>query len=273
MRVHFTKMHGAGNDFVLLDARADAIELNGDQIRLMADRRFGIGCDQLLVVTAAENADLGYRIFNADGSVAQQCGNGARCVAAYVWRDGGADGDPLTLASAAGPVEARRVDDGVAVRLGVPVLRPDDIPFHAETEQPAYTMDVDGTALSLGAVSMGNPHAVLFVDSAATADVAGLGAKVSRHERFPEGANVGFAEVESRDAIRLRVFERGVGETLACGSGACAAVVAGRTQGRLAERVRVRLPGGDLGIYWPGPGEPVTLSGPTSFVFEGTIEI
>jgi diaminopimelate epimerase len=269
--LRFAKMEGAGNDFVVLDLTADIAEPDAALARRLADRHFGIGCDQILLIEAASSAAaaFGYRILNADGSIAGQCGNGARCVALYLReRHGLADG--AVLDSPAGPVQVRFVDAGrIELSLSKPRFEPADIPFVAAQSAAIYAITVDGRELELSVLSMGNPHAVLLVDDVATAPVASLGPAIEQHARFPDRCNVGFAQILEPGHIRLRVYERGVGETLACGSGACAAVVALRRRGLVAATVAVDLPGGRLEVRWRGPGDPVYLIGPARFVFEG----
>ncbi len=276
MRLHFTKMHGLGNDFVLIDATQQAIVLTPDQVRRLADRRYGVGCDQILIVESAHaaDADFHYRIYNADGGEVEQCGNGARCFARYVREAGLSDKAVLNVETAAGLIRLHTEADGqITIEMGVPRLEPVEIPFDAPSRAMRYHLDVDDTMLEIGAVSMGNPHAVLRVDNVDSAPVATLGPRIESHSRFPQRTNAGFMQVLTRDHIRLRVYERGAGETLACGTGACAAVVAGHVQGLLDNRVSVDLPGGQLVISWAGEGEPVFMTGPASRVFEGIIEI
>ncbi len=281
MRLEFTKMNGLGNDFVVIDATRQPFALNAAQIRRIADRRRGIGCDQLLVVEppSAAGADFDYRIFNADGGEVEQCGNGARCFARFVRQRGLSDKREIPVNTAAGKILLRIESGGrVRVDMGAPRLEPRDIPFTAAQRAASYALEVDGREYSIGAVSMGNPHAVLCVDDVDSAPVQRLGAAIESHPRFPARANVGFMQVLARDAIRLRVYERGVGETQACGTGACAAVVAGRLRGLLDEAVRVQLPGGELDLRWAGECAasgiaPVLMSGPTESVFEGVIEL
>ncbi len=278
MRIPFVKMHGLGNDFVVIDARDWSRPLAAEQIRHVAHRRTGIGCDQVLVVaerSARGAADFALRIYNSDGSEAEQCGNGVRCVALFLHRRGLASGSQLVLDTAAGPVRCHlRGGHEVAVDMGRPRFDPEEVPFLAQQRASSYALDVDSERCSIGAVSMGNPHAVLEVDEVSTAPVASLGPAIQRHERFPKAANVGFMQVIDPGHIRLRVYERGAGETLACGSGACAAVAVGRDRGLLAEVVAVDLPGGRLRVSWSGDEEqPVWMSGPATWVFEGTIEV
>jgi diaminopimelate epimerase len=269
-------MHGLGNDFVVVDAVRQRVDLNALTIRRLADRRLGIGCDQVLLVEPARltGTDFHYRIFNADGGEVEQCGNGARCFARFVREAGLTDKTEIPVGTAAGPIRLFIEPDGqVRVDMGVPVLEPALIPFVAEAQAAVYDLSVDGQAFAIGAVSMGNPHAVLLVEDTVGAPVARLGPRVESHPRFPKRVNAGFMQVLSPEHIRLRVYERGTGETLACGTGACAAVVSGRLRGLLAARVRVSLSGGDLVIEWPGNGQPVLMTGPAQRVFEGAIDL
>lgn len=268
----FTKMHGIGNDFVVIDATRRPVHLSSAQIRLMADRHFGVGFDQLLMVERARDpdADFHYRIFNADGSEAGQCGNGARCLARFVRQRGLTRKDLIRVKTSAGVIELRITPaDRVVVNMGVPKFLPDEIPFVADAPRELHLVEVDGEPHELAVVNMGNPHAVLFVDAIDTAPVGTLGPRLESHPRFPLRANIGFVQVLSRERVKLRVFERGAGETLACGSGACAAVVAGRRLGLLDAQVRVGLPGGELLIEWRDEGAPVLMEGPATRVYEG----
>ncbi len=276
MPIKFTKMHGLGNDFVVIDAINQSIDLSTEQIRFIADRHLGVGCDQLLLVEKPRSAgaDFRYRIFNANGGEVEQCGNGARCFARFVVDKGLTDKSVIPVETQSGLIELVLENNGmVRVNMGVPDLNPASLPFEAQAQAASYELEVDGEVYTIGAVSMGNPHAVLRVDNVDTAPVASLGAKIERHPRFPRHVNVGFMEVLSRDAIRLRVFERGVGETQACGTGACAAMVAGVVQGWLDQKVKVTLPGGELQIHWAGDNQPLFMTGPASRVFEGIIEL
>ena len=276
MKLRFTKMHGLGNDFVVFDAISQMVDLDEARIRHIADRHFGIGCDQVLLVESARssNTDFHYRIFNADGGEVEQCGNGARCFARFVRDQGLTDKKIIDVGTAKGDIRLYVEDDGhVRVNMGVPCFSPQDIPFIADAEADRYAIDVDGRTLEIGAVSMGNPHAVTIVDEAATAPVETLGPALERHPRFPNRVNAGFMEIRSRDRIALRVFERGSGETLACGTGACAAVAVGRRLGLLDEEVAVSLPGGELVISWRENDNPVWMSGPAERVFDGIIEL
>ncbi|MGD8206774.1 MAG: diaminopimelate epimerase [Thiohalocapsa sp.] len=274
--MRFTKMHGLGNDFVVIDAIGQPVAMTPALSRRLADRRFGIGCDQVLLVEPARlpGTDLHYRIFNADGSEVEQCGNGARCFARYVRDHGLSDRDEIRVGTAAGVIVLRIETDGqVSVDMGAPRLAPQAIPFVADHRADSYGLVVDGTGVRVGCVSMGNPHAVLRVDAVERAPIATLGPALEHHDRFPKRVNAGFMEIVDAGHIRLRVWERGAGETLACGTGACAAVVIGRLWGELDERVRVTLPGGDLVIEWPGEGANVTMTGPATTVFEGDIRL
>lgn len=274
MSVRFTKMHGAGNDFAIIDATRTPFTLDETAIRRLADRRTGIGFDQLLVVEhAVGNADFNYRIFNGDGSEVEQCGNGARCVARFVHDHGLSSSRALRLATRGGIIETELLADRtVRVNMGKPRLAPAEIPFIADEQCLRYPLEIAGDLMEIGAVSMGNPHAVLLVDDVDDAPVAALGPLIERHARFPKRANVGFLQVIDTHHVRLRVFERGAGETLACGTGACAAVVFGILTGALADEVEVALPGGTLVVSWAGRDAPVFLAGPAVTVFEGSIE-
>lgn len=270
--LRFWKMHGAGNDFVVLDLRDGAPPPDAALCRALADRHTGVGCDQILTLEPARSpgAFAAYGIWNADGSAARQCGNGARCVAAWLVRDG-APTSGFTLDSPTGSHAVDVLADGrYRIAMGVPEFDPARIPLAGFAQaQDAYTLRVDGVALEIGAVSMGNPHALLVVEHVDAAPVAALGQALQQHHAFPDSVNVGFAHVESRDRIRLRVYERGVGETLACGSGACAAAAILMRRGVVDRTVTVALPGGELVIEWPRDDAPVTMAGPTAFVFEG----
>ena len=274
MTLRFTKMQGLGNDFIVIDAIHQPVVLDPERIRRLADRRFGIGCDQLLLVEPPRlpGTVFHYRIFNADGSEVEQCGNGARCFARFVRDQGLTDQDEIAVGTAAGPIRLYLEQGQVRVNMGVPVLTPVEIPFVADDQASSYPLEVGGRTLTIGAVSMGNPHAVLLVDDVETAPVAELGPAIESHPRFPRRVNAGFMQVLSPDHVRLRVYERGAGETLACGTGACAAVVSGNLRGLLGPRVRVGLPGGELVIEWSGAGEVVWMTGPAERVFEGVID-
>lgn len=277
MKLAFTKMHGAGNDFVVIDLVRQHANLSAGQIRRIADRQRGIGCDQVLLVEPPDDpdADFRYRIYNADGSEAGQCGNGARCFARFVREQRLSWKQSLRVQTPGGMMGLEIANDGrVLADLGAPRFSPSIIPFDAAIEAPTYDIEVDGQQLQIGAVSMGNPHAVLRVDCVDSAPVDALGAVLERHPRFPERVNVGFMQVLSRSEIRLRVFERGAGETQACGTGACAAAVHGMRMDWLDTAVTVHLPGGKLSVTWEGSDDsPVWLGGPTATVFEGSIRL
>jgi len=272
MALKFSKMHGAGNDFVLLDLRGGRAAPDADSVRAIADRHTGVGFDQLLAIVDSTRADClaGYRIWNSDGSAAQQCGNGARCVAAWLVRDGAAAPAGFVLDSPAGPIAVDCLPDGrFALDMGRPVFVPAQIPLRASHEQERYEWRERERTLRFGAASMGNPHALVEVEDVARAPVVAQAAALQGSGLFPQGVNVGFAQLLSRSQIRLRVVERGVGETLACGSGACAAVAILVRQGKVDRQVDVHLPGGTLSIDWPGDGASVRMAGPAAFVFEG----
>ena len=274
MRLSFTKMHGLGNDFIVFDAPAGTELPSAEVFRRLADRRTGIGFDQALVLMppAQGDFDVFYRIFNADGSEVEQCGNGARCIASLMARKLGKA--RVRMDSPGGQINGMLRDDGlVSVDMGVPNFSPASLPFEASREAEVYPLRVGEKELQIGAVSMGNPHAVMQVPSVSDAPVDTLGPAVENHSRFPKRTNVGFMEVVSPTHIKLRVFERGVGETQACGTGACAAVAVGRRWGLLQEEVQVDAPGGRIIIRWPGPGQALWMTGPALAVFEGTVEV
>ncbi len=276
MMIHFTKMQGLGNDFVVIDAINQSLDLSVAQLRFIADRHFGVGCDQILLVEPARQpqVDFTYRIFNADGSEVEQCGNGARCFARFVYDKGLATKSDILVTTASGVIRLLLQDDGqVTVNMGTPIFAPARIPFIAEAEAGVYTLEVAGEKLDISVLSMGNPHAVLRVNDVDSAPVVQLGEQIESHPRFPQRVNVGFMQILDRQHLRLRVFERGSGETLACGSGACAAVVAGRQQGWLDAKVGVILAGGELQIDWPGGDEPVMMTGPAVSVYEGELNL
>ena len=276
MLLKFTKMHGLGNDFMVIDGVTQNVRLQPEKIQELGDRHFGIGFDQLLLVEPpdAPDMDFRYRIFNADGSEVEQCGNGARCFAAFVLERKLTSSRRIRVQTAKGNIELRvGKDDEVTVDMGRPELEPWEIPFKAERQSITYKLEVDGKEHEIAAVSMGNPHAVLLVDDCKKAPVEILGRKIQRHVRFPQNCNVGFLEIVNPGEVNLRVYERGVGETLACGTGACAAVVAGRLQGLLEPTVKVNLPGGSLSITWKEDDLPVLMTGPATRVYEGHIRI
>ncbi|EGQ9823678.1 diaminopimelate epimerase [Vibrio parahaemolyticus] len=274
MHFHFSKMHGLGNDFMVVDCITQNVFFSQDLIRRLADRHTGVGFDQLLVVEAPYDpeTDFHYRIFNADGSEVEQCGNGARCFARFVRLKGLTNKYSISVSTKKGKMILDVEDDSeVTVNMGVPEFEPNKIPFKAKQKEKTYIMRAGDKTLFCGAVSMGNPHVVTVVDDVDTADVDTLGPQLESHERFPERVNAGFMQVVSRDHIRLRVYERGAGETQACGSGACGAVAVGILQGLLDESVKVSLPGGELHISWQGPGKPLFMTGPATHVFDGQL--
>ena len=276
MKIRFTKMHGLGNDFVVLDAVSQAIDLTPAQARFLADRHFGVGCDQILVVEKAmrPDADFRYRIFNADGGEVEQCGNGARCFVRFVHEKGLTRKTAIRVETRCGLIEPRLEDDGlVTVDMGVPRFEPSHVPFVAESDALVQPLRVGQDTLEITALSMGNPHAVQAVANVDTAPVAEQGPLIENHPRFPQRVNAGFMQAVDRHAIRLRVYERGAGETLACGTGACAAVVAGIARGLLDSPVKVATRGGELAIAWDGPGQPVRMTGPAVSVFDSEIDI
>lgn len=276
MILEFTKMHGLGNDFMVIDAIHQAVRLTPTQVRTLADRHFGVGFDQLLLVEPATGAgiDFRYRIYNADGGEVAQCGNGARCFMQFVHERGLTDQTRVRVETLHGILELLRQPDGqITVNMGIPEFDPSRIPFTAPNRALRYALDVDGQTLEIGVVALGNPHAVVQVDDVARAPLADLGPRIGRHPRFPQRVNAGFLQIIDRNTVRVRVYERGAGETLACGSGACAAVVIGRLWGKLAEQVRVQLNGGELVIGWSGEGSPVMMTGPATTVYQGRIEL
>jgi len=277
MELQFTKMHGLGNDFVVLDFTEQVIPLSEAQAAHIADRHFGVGCDQILIVERSEKSDIDfrYRILNADGSEVGQCGNGARCFVRYVHDKGLSDKNPITVETLTGQMTLSedQASNLVTVDMGAPRFEPSDIPLNVDRRKSRYSLESDGTTYEFSALSMGNPHAVLIVDDVDTAPVLELGAELEPHAIFPEKANIGFMQINSRSDINLRVFERGSGETIACGSGTCAAVVAGIQLGRLDNTVVAHLTGGDLTIEWAGEGHSVMMTGPAQTSFEGTITL
>jgi diaminopimelate epimerase len=276
MRLKFTKMHGLGNDFVVLDATRGPLELTAAQLRYIADRHFGVGCDQILQVEAARQpgTDFYYRIFNADGGEVEQCGNGARCFVRFVRDKGLTQKDEIRVGTRSGVIVPRLESDGqVTVDMGVPVFEPARVPFLAPERALTYDLDVAGKTLSISVLSMGNPHAVQVVADVDAAPVTSEGPLIERHPRFPRRVNAGYMAVRDRHHIGLRVYERGAGETLSCGSGACAAAVAGIEQGVLETPVQVATRGGDLTIRWGGESEPVRMTGPAVTVFDGELTL
>ena len=276
MRLKFTKMHGLGNDFVVLDATRRPIVLSEAQLRFIADRHMGVGCDQILQVEPPRESgtDFYYRIFNADGREVEQCGNGARCFVRYVHEKGLTTKTRIRVGTRAGVIIPSLEADGqVTVEMGVADFEPASIPFVAPKRALTYALELDGKEITVSALSIGNPHAVQVVDDVEAAPVASEGPLIERHARFPQRVNAGYMQILDRRHIRLRVYERGAGETLACGTGACAAVVAGILRGFLDDRVRVTMRGGDLHVSWAGEGEPVRMTGPAATVFEGELEL
>jgi diaminopimelate epimerase len=276
MRLRFTKMHGTGNDFVVVDATQTPLAVDAPGIRRLSDRHLGIGFDQILVVERARSPDTDfyYRIFNADGGEVSQCGNGARCLVRYVHDKGLSTKSTLRVETRSGIIEPRLEKDGqVTVNMGVPIFEPARIPFVAERAASTYALEVDGRQLEISAVSMGNPHAVQVVPDVDTAPVTSQGPLIEHHPRFSERVNAGYMQIVDRRHIKLRVFERGVGETLSCGTGACAAVATGIARGLLDSPVKVDTRGGVLEIAWAGEAQPVSMTGPAQSIFEGEIEV
>jgi diaminopimelate epimerase len=277
VKLAFTKMHGLGNDFVVLDATRAPIDLTPEALRFIADRHFGVGCDQILQVEPARlgDTDFYYRIFNCDGSEVEQCGNGARCFVRFVHDKGLTKKAEIRVGTKGGVIVPRLEKDGqVTVEMGVPVFAPVRVPFTAAAEALTYELDLNGRAVEVSVLSMGNPHAVQIVANVESAPVTTEGPLIEAHVRFPQRVNAGYMQIVDRQHVRLRVYERGAGETLACGSGACAAVVAGISRGLLeGDRVTVDTRGGPLVVSWGGVGKPVFMTGPAATVFEGEIEL
>jgi diaminopimelate epimerase len=276
MRLKFSKMHGLGNDFVVLDGVRQSISLSPEQLRLLGERHFGVGCDQILLVenSGRPDVDFRYRIFNADGGEVEQCGNGARCFVRFVHDQGLTDKREIRVETMSGIIGPRLEDDGnITVDMGEPVFTPDQIPFISPNQNLVQPLMVGDDEVSITALSMGNPHAVQVIEDVDTAPVAYQGPLIESHPRFPRHVNAGFMQVLTRHSIRLRVYERGAGETLACGTGACAAVVAGVARGLLDSPVRVETRGGELTIAWQGAGTPVLMTGPAVTVFTGEIDL
>jgi len=276
MLLRFTKMHGLGNDFMVVDLISQRVHLSPEQIRYLGNRNTGVGFDQLLLVETPQSPDVDfrYRIFNSNGTEVEHCGNGARCFAKFVHDQRLTGKRDISVQTSNGRIMLKMRDDhAVGVDMGEPVLQPDQVPFEATTQAPSYSLEQDGHNYTLGVVSMGNPHAVLVVDDVASAPVFELGSKLEQHPRFPNKANIGFMQIVDRNTIKLRVFERGVGETKACGTGACAAVVVGQQQGLLDTNVTTQLTGGNLAIQWQGPGHHLFMDGPAAHVYEGQIKL
>lgn len=276
MTIEFTKMQALGNDFVVIDAVRQSVALSREQVRRLADRRLGVGCDQLLVAELPGDPefDFRFRIYNADGGEVEQCGNGARAFARFVLDRGLTDKPDIRVETRGGPMSLHVAPDGtVSVNMGVPTFEPAEIPFDAPARRPTYSLELDGETVEISALAIGNPHAVQEVDDVDRAPVARQGPMIEAHERFPRRVNAGFMHIVDTGRIRLRVYERGVGETLACGSGACAAAVAGIQLGKLDNRVQVQVQGGLLSVNWQGEGHPVWMSGPATTVFQGRINL
>lgn len=276
MQIQFSKMHGLGNDFIVVDNVTQNVFFSKEKIQQLADRNFGIGFDQLLMVEPPYDPeqDFHYRIFNADGTEVSQCGNGARCFAKFVKIKGLTNRNKVVVSTKAGKMVLYLEKDGqVTVNMGRPIFDPNKIPLTANKEEGTYLVRSDDKTFMLGSVSMGNPHCVLEVPDVSTADVESQGPLLEKHERFPEGVNVGFMQIVNSGHIKLRVFERGAGETLACGSGACAAVAIGQIQGKLDKEVKVDLPGGSLKIRWQGRDSVLKMTGPAEHIFDGTLVV
>jgi diaminopimelate epimerase len=275
MKYKFTKMHGLGNDFVLIDCVNQSVQLSPEQLRYLANRRLGIGCDQILLVEKAKNnADFRYRIFNSDGSEVEQCGNGARCFVRYVYDQGMTQKKEIRVETLGGIIVPKLETNGeVTVNMGIPKFEPQEIPFIAEKRMLTYLLDVDEKQIEFSILSMGNPHAVQIVEDINHSPILAEGTLIENHSRFPQHVNAGYMQVVNREHINLRVYERGVGETLSCGTGACAAVVAGITRGLLDSTVKVSTTGGNLKICWEGENNPVWMTGPAISVFDGEIEL
>ena len=276
MEIKFSKMHGLGNDFVVIDAINQSISLDREQVRFIANRRFGIGCDQVLLIESSNvgNADFRYRIYNADGGEVEQCGNGARCFAQFVRDEGLSNKIEIPVITKSGRILLKFEANGdITVDMGTPILEPEAIPFVADHVQKSYELEKNGENITFAAVSMGNPHAVIMVDDVESAAVEEIGKILQNDKHFPNSVNVGFMQVIDPQHIKLRVYERGAGETLACGTGACAAVIAGCLQDLLDDTVDVNLPGGHLSIHWAGAENPVMMTGPAATVFKGIITL
>ncbi|CAG9298475.1 diaminopimelate epimerase [Celerinatantimonas diazotrophica] len=276
MLINFSKMHGLGNDFMVVDNVTQNAFFSNDMIARLADRNFGVGFDQLLIVEPPYDPELDfhYRIFNADGSEVEQCGNGARCFARFVRLKGLTNKKHIAVSTRSGKIMLHiENDERVTVNMGIPILEPGKVPFRANKVEKTYLLREADQTFFCGVVSMGNPHCVVEVDDVQGADVQSIGPLLENHERFPQRANIGFMQILNQEQIKLRVFERGVGETLACGTGACAAAVVGQLQGKLASKVEVELPGGRLLIQWDGEGHCVKMTGPAEHVFDGQINL
>ncbi len=275
MGLKFTKMHGLGNDFIIIDNLDGKIQITSDQIRFISNRHTGIGFDQMVMVCESNNpdADVLYKIFNADGNEAEQSGNGVRCLGKYLIEKNILSKTEFTVENIKGLIKINVIEDGIQVNMGRPVFEPDLIPINTTNQQREYNIDIKGSSVSFYSLSMGNPHAVILVDDIVSADVPVIGPQVQESGFFPQGVNVGFMQIVNRESIKLRVYERGAGETLACGSGSCAAVVAGIMDGKLDNSVKVDLPGGSLAITWGGGDSEVWMTGSATTVFEGRIDL
>ena len=276
MKINFIKMQAAGNDFVIVETLTKSYSLQRDQIRKLADRHYGVGCDQLLLLqaTANQDADFCFRIFNPDGQEVEQCGNGARCIGRFCLDQGFTSKTKISLETINRLVTVNLLDEGlVDVDMGPPELDPDKVPFNAKQKSNFYNLITENSKIEIGAINMGNTHAIIRVEDVKKADVSTIGPMIEKHPDFPLKTNVEFLQISSRNKILLRVYERGAGETLACGSGACAAVVYGKIRGWLDETVTVEFPGGKLNVCWKGVGDPVILSGFTELVFKGTVNL
>ena len=275
MKYKFTKMHGLGNDFVLIDCVNQSVNLSLDQLRNIANRRIGIGCDQILLIERAESdADFRYRIFNSDGGEVEQCGNGARCLVSYIYDKGMTQKKEISVETLGGIIFPKlEINGEVTVNMGTPKFEPKEIPFVADKRMLTYLLEVNEKQIEFSILSMGNPHAVQVVEDINQSPVLVEGSLIESHSRFPKHVNAGYMQIVNREHINLRVYERGAGETLSCGTGACAAVVAGITRGLLDSKVTVRTTGGNLSIYWEGGNNPVWMTGPAISVFDGEIEL
>lgn len=274
--LRFTKMQGLGNDFIVIDAVRQRVDLSADMVRRLSDRHFGVGCDQMLIIEPARTpgTDFFYRIFNASGDEVEHCGNGARCFLRFVRDKGLTDKTEIRVETVNGVIVPRLASNNqVTVDMGAPIFEPGRIPFHAPVEAVTYSLEVEGSVVEISALSIGNPHAVQVVADVMEAPVLTQGPRIESHPRFPRRVNAGFMQIVTRHEIRLRVYERGAGETLACGTGACAAVVAGIQRGLLESPVQVHTRGGDLSIAWQGAKTPVLMTGPAETVFEGELDI
>ena len=275
MKYKFTKMHGLGNDFVLIDSVNQSVNLSLEQLRNIANRRLGIGCDQILLIERTESdADFRYRIFNSDGGEVEQCGNGARCLVSYVYDKGMIQKKEISVETLGGIIFSKlEINGEVTVNMGTPKFEPEKIPFIADKRMLTYLLEVNEKQIEFSILSMGNPHAVQIVEDINQSPVLSEGSLIESHSRFPKHVNAGYMQIVNREHINLRVYERGAGETLSCGTGACAAVVAGITRGLLDSRVTVSTAGGNLSICWEGDNNPVWMTGPAISVFDGEIEL